>query len=71
MYFDVDQVYYDQSMKEVNANDFTGSYTLDNLRPYTTYSVYVTAVTQINAMGDQLEGSKSEIVRRRTLAGSK
>ena len=58
-------------MKIVYANNFTGSYTLDDLSPYTVYSLYVTAVTWINAMGNQTEGSQSEIVVRRTLAGSK
>ena len=69
--FDVDQVYYNQSMKIVYANNFTGSYTLDGLSPYTMYSLYVIAVTQINAMDNVLEGSRSAIVIRRTLAGSK
>ena len=58
-------------MKIVYANNFTGSYTLDDLSPYTVYSLYVTAVTWINAMGNQTEVSQSEIVVRRTLAGSK
>ena len=58
-------------MKTVNVADFTGSFTLGDLEPYTTYIVYVTAVTWINAMGRQLEGSSSESIIKRTLAGSK
>ena len=54
-----------------NVTNFNGPYTLGSLRPFTTYSIYVTAVTLINAMGELLEGAKSEIVNGRTLAGSK
>ena len=44
-------------------------YTLDNLRPYTMYSLYVTAVRLIGDTGRSLEGMKSVTVARRTLAG--
>ena len=49
----------------VNVSNFTGTYTLDNLTPYTEYSVYVTAVRSI--LGDtdrQLEGIKSVIITK-------
>ena len=42
---------------------------VNNLRPYTQYSVYVTAVKLINVTGRLLEGEKSETVIERTLAG--
>ncbi|XP_065918141.1 receptor-type tyrosine-protein phosphatase S-like isoform X3 [Dysidea avara] len=45
------------------------TYTLDNLRPYTEYSVYVTAVRLIGTTGRSLEGEKSRTVTGRTLAG--
>ena len=53
----------------VNVTNFTGNYTLDNLRPYTEYSVYVTAVRLIGTTGRPLEGEKSKVVNSRTLAG--
>ena len=53
----------------VNVTNFTGNYTLDNLRPYTEYSVCVTAVRLIGTTGRPLEGEKSDIVSTRTLAG--
>ncbi|XP_065918156.1 contactin-3-like isoform X3 [Dysidea avara] len=65
-------VYYyssDQLVQAANVTNFTGNYTLDNLRPYTEYSVYVTAVRLIETTGRSLEGEKSEIVSARTLAG--
>jgi len=68
------QVYYNhsnQSEQPVNVTKFAGTYTLDNLRPYTFYSVYVTAVSLIDSTNELLEGSKSETLTRRTLAGSK
>ena len=57
-------------MKQINDSDFTGSYSLTRLSPYTVYSVYVTAVTLVNG-SDQIEGSKSKNVTKQTLAGSK
>ena len=66
------QVYYNSSVhseQAVNVTNFTGNYTLDNLRPYTEYSVYVTAVRLIGTTGRPLEGEKSDIVSTRTLAG--
>ena len=54
----------------INITNFTGNYTLDNLRPYTEYSVYVTAVRLIGTTGRSLDGEKSDIVTARTLAGS-
>ena len=69
------QVYYyhsDQLDQRVDTvTSFIGSYTLGDLRPYTVYSVYLTAVTLINGTDELLEGTKSEIISRRTLAGSK
>lgn len=56
-------------MKIVNTTDFTGTYSLDNLRPYTEYSIYVTAVKLIEATGEFLEGVKSTVITERTLAG--
>ena len=56
-------------MQAVNVTNFTGTYTLDNLRPYTEYSVYVTAVRLIGDTSIPLEGMKSRIVTGRTLAG--
>ena len=60
--------YRNQPMQTVNVTNFTDTYTLDNLTPYTEYSVYVTAVRLI---GDRrpLEGNKSRTVTARTLAG--
>ncbi|XP_065918896.1 protogenin B-like [Dysidea avara] len=59
----------DHPVQVVNVTTFTGNYALDNLRPYTEYSVYVTAVRLIGATGRPLEGEKSDIVTARTLAG--
>ena len=59
----------DQPVQVVNVTNFTGNYTLDNLRPYTEYSVYVTAVRLIGTTGRSLKGEKSNIVSARTLAG--
>ena len=53
----------------VNVTNFNGNYTLDNLKPYTEYSVYVTAVRLIGTTGRSLEGEKSETVSTRTIAG--
>ena len=66
------QVHYkstNQPVQVVNVTTFTGNYTLDNLRPYTEYSVYVTAVRLIGTTGRSLEGEKSRTVTARTLAG--
>ena len=70
------QVYYsnishNQSKQVVNDDNFNGAYTLDGLRPYTEYSVYVTAVRLIGDTGRPLEGMKSRTVTGRTLAGGK
>ena len=59
----------DQPVQVVNVTNFTGTYTIDKLRPYTEYSVYVTAVRLIGTTGRPLEGEKSDIVTARTLAG--
>ena len=56
-------------MQTVNVTNFTGSYTLDNLTPYTEYSVYVTAVRLIGDTNRSLEGNRSRTVTGRTLAG--
>jgi len=66
------QVFYnssDQPLERVNVTNFTGNYTLDNLRSYTEYSVSVTAVTLIATTGRLLEGEKSRTITARTLAG--
>ena len=68
------QVYYsnnnhDQSVQAVNNTNFDGTYTLNNLIPYTMYSVYVTAVRLIEDTARPLEGMKSITVTGRTLAG--
>ena len=55
----------------VNVFNFTGTYTLDNLTPYTEYSVYVTAVRLIGDTGRRLEGMKTVTLIKGTLAGSK
>ena len=68
------QVYYgyrNQPMQTVNVTNFTGTYTLDNLTPYTDYNVYVTAVRLIGDTSRPLEGNKSRTVAGRTLAGGK
>ena len=54
----------------VNVFDFTGTYTLDNLRPYTVYDVYITATRMIGDTGRLLEGMKSRTINQRTLTGS-
>jgi len=59
----------DQPVQVVNVTNFTGNYTLENLRPYTEYSVYVTAVRLIGTTVRSLEGEKSRTVTTRTLAG--
>ena len=69
------QVYYkrnehDQSEQVVNVMNFNGTYILDNLTPYTEYSVYVTAVRSIGDTGRPLEGMKTTTLIGRTLAGS-
>ena len=61
--------YRNQPMWTVNVTKFTGTYTLDNLTPYTEYSVYVTAVRLIGNSSRALEGNKSRTVIGRTLAG--
>ena len=58
-----------QLVQVVNVINFTGTYTIDKLRPYTEYSVYVTAVRLIGTTGRPLEGEKSDMVTARTLAG--
>ena len=75
MFMDCVQVYYgnndhNQSVKVVNDANFDGTYILTNLTPYTIYSVYVTAVRLIGGDDDRpLEGIKSKILIKRTLAG--
>ena len=56
-------------MQTVNIVNFTGTYTLDNLTPYTEYRVYVAAVKLIGGTNRPLEGNKSRTVTGRTLAG--
>ena len=65
------QVRYNQSELIVNSTDFNGTCILGNLRPYSEYSIHVTAVTIIQATDDEslLEGVKSRVVTERTLAG--
>ena len=67
------QVHYnlsDLSEKTIKLTSFSGTYTLDNLRPYTVYSVYVTAVRSIGNTGRLLTGMKSTTITERTFAGS-
>ena len=59
----------DQPMWTVNVVNFTGTYILDNLTPYTEYNMYVTAVRLIENSSRALEGNKSRTVTGRTLAG--
>ena len=60
----------DQSFQVVSDTNFDGTYILTNLKPYTIYSVYVTAVRLIGGdTGKPLEGMKSKILTKRTLAG--
>ena len=54
----------------VDVFNFTGTYTLGNLRPYTVYDVYVTATRMIGNTGRSLEGMKSRTINQRTLTGS-
>ena len=56
-------------MQTVNIVNFVGTYTLENLTPYTEYSVYLTAVRLIGGANRPLEGNKSRTVTGRTLAG--
>ena len=66
------QVYYgyhNQPIQTVNVVNFAGTYTLDNLTPYTEYSIYVTAVRLIGSTSRPLEGNRSRTVTGRTLAG--
>ena len=66
------QVYYgqrNQPMWTVNIVNFTDTYTLDNLTPYTEYNVSVTAVRLIGGTSRPLEGNRSRTVTGRTLAG--
>ena len=56
---------------KVTLSESDSTYTLDNLRPYAEYSVYVTAVKLIGTTGRSLEGQKSRTVTARTLAGRK
>ena len=62
------------SLSKQIANDanYNGTYTLNNLRPYTVYTVYVTAVRLIGGDASRpLEGVKSRTVTGKTLAGGK
>ena len=61
--------HHNQQQHVVNVTNFTDMFIVNNLRPYTEYSVYVTAVKLINVTGRLLEGEKSETVNERTLAG--
>ena len=58
-----------QSVKVINNANFDGKYILTNLRPYTEYSIYATAVRYIGGTDRPLEGIKSKILTERTLAG--
>ena len=53
----------------VNLTDFNGTYALINLKAYTEYNIYVTAVSLSNYSGTPIKGMKSEILTVRTLAG--
>lgn len=56
-----------QPERIVNVTDFTGTYTLDDLRPYTEYSVYVI----VGLIDRPQESVKSMTVTNKTLAGGK
>ena len=56
-------------MQAVNVVNFSGTYTLDNLKPYTEYNIYVMAVRLIGDTGIPLQGMKSRTVTGRTSAG--
>ena len=58
-----------ENTSTVNLTDFNGTYTLDNLRPYTEYSIYVIAVRLIGDTGRPQEGMRSNTLTERTLAG--
>lgn len=68
------QVYYSFSdlseEKAINITDFNGTCILNSLRPYTVYSIHVTAVRLIGDTGRLLEGMRSTTITERTLAGS-
>ena len=53
--------------KVVNVTNFSGTYALDGLRPYTEYSVYVT----VGLVGRPQESARSMTVTNKTLAGGK
>ena len=61
--------HHNQQQHVVNVTNFTDLFVVNNLRPYTQYIIYVTAVKLINVTGRLLEGEKSETVNGRTLAG--
>ena len=61
----------DSNDQIMNVANFTGTYILDNLTPYTEYGVYVTAIRLIGDNGKPLEGMKTITLSERTLAGSK
>ena len=69
VYYQVYYGYRNQPIQAANIANFTGVYTLDNLKPYTEYSIYVTAVKLIGNPSRPLEGMKSRTVTGRTLAG--
>ena len=56
-----------QSERTVDVSDFSGTYTLSDLRPYTDYSVYVT----VGVTDRPQESVRSMTVTSRTLAGGK
>ena len=60
---------HDHSVQVANDTNFDGRYIITNLTPYTTYSIYVTAVRLIGNSNKPLEGRKSKILIERTLAG--
>ena len=63
------QVHYNSQQAKVHATNFNDTYILDNLGPYTEYSVYVIAVKLAGSNKGKVEGLKSRAITRRTLAG--
>ena len=57
----------DQLEKMVNVTNFTGTYTLDDLRPYTEYSVYMIAGVTDRSQ----ESVRTMTITSSTLAGGK
>ena len=60
----------DQSVM-TDVTNYNGTYTLDNLSPYTDYSVHVVVGSTPGSTGRPLENVTSMTVNIKTLAGGK